>query len=112
MPSNEHGSRDVDFVLGDGEALNREHPRTFEIPSREERERLKPGDLVKLLFEILRPEPEGPFAERMWVEVTEIVGDGYVGSLDNDPQVIRSVRPGGRIEFLPHHVIAIWDDGV
>jgi len=41
----------VGYRLGDGEALNREHPDTFLIPPRDERERLTPGDLVKLSSE-------------------------------------------------------------
>lgn len=99
------------YRLGDGEALNRQHPDTFHIPSRDERENLKPGDLAKLLFEVVDPAPGSITAERMWVQVTEVAADGYVGFLDNDPQVLTSMRPGSRIEFRAHHVIATWDDG-
>jgi uncharacterized protein YegJ (DUF2314 family) len=98
------------YRLGDGEALNREHPDTFQIPTRDERERLKPGDLVKLLFEVVNPEQGKPIAERMWVQVTDLAADGYVGSLDNDPRIIKTLSPGSRIEFRPQHVIATWDE--
>lgn len=102
--------RGVDYRLVDGEVLNREAPSTFFIPTRAEREALKPGDLVKLLFEIVDPEQGMPTAERMWVEVVEVRGSGYVGSLDNEPHVITTIRPGSQIKFEPHHVIATWDE--
>jgi uncharacterized protein YegJ (DUF2314 family) len=71
---------------------------------------LTPGDLVKVLFEVIDPSQGSPTAERMWVQVTDVVSDRYVGSLDNDPRVITTLRPGSRIEFRAHHVIATWDD--
>lgn len=110
MPLFRRKAESPDYALGDGEALNREHPHTFQIPRREEREQLQPGDLVKLLFEVPAPEPGSVTAERMWVQVTDVAADGgYVGSLDNDPQVLRGLRLGSRIEFQPQHVIATWE---
>lgn len=100
----------VGYQLVDGEVLNREHPSTFLIPTRAEREALKPGDLVKLLFEIVDPQEGMPTAERMWVRVAESRGNEYVGSLDNDPRVITTIGPGSQIKFEPHHVIATWDE--
>lgn len=65
----------VGYRLGDGEALNREHLDTFPIPTRDRRERLKPGDLVKLLFEAVGPEEGRSTAERMWVQATRVAAD-------------------------------------
>lgn len=97
------------FRLGDGEAMNAEHPRSFFIPSAEERAGLSPGDVVKLLFL-----PDGGDAEmggeRMWVEVTEVTDVGWIGRLDNDPVVIEGIRAGDPVAFAAQHVISIWDD--
>lgn len=63
--------RIVDFRLADAEARHRESPRSFFIPARAEREALQPGELAKLLFEIVDPDGDMPGGERMWVGVTE-----------------------------------------
>lgn len=86
------------------------HPRSFFIPSEEERGRLRPGDHAKLVFQLDDPPEEGPRAERMWVEVTDRAPGGYVGSLENDPLVIPDLAPGARIEFEPRHVIQVPSD--
>ncbi len=103
-------SRRVDFELCNAEDLNREAPRTFLIPPRAERVALRAGDLVKLLFEVVAPDDAIPTAERMWVQVLARHDDGYVGALDNQPNVITTIEPGSRIHFRAEHVIVIYDD--
>lgn len=98
-----------EFRLGNGELRNQQNPRTFFIPTRAEREAVKPGDLVKLLFEIVDPTDDMPSAERMWVQVTEAEGGRYVGALDNQPGALKSIGPGSRIEFGPEHIISLTD---
>ena len=92
------------WTLGDGEALNREHPRSFFVPSRERRDRLRVGELVKLLFE----QSDGR-GERMWVEITEVSLPHFVGELANEPSIV-DLRHEDRIEFEARHVIAIEED--
>jgi hypothetical protein len=91
--------------LDDAEARNREHPDSFFIPPRERRERLVPGDSVKLVFRF-EPGP-GPSAERMWVDVVSASAGSYVGKLVNEPEHIRELKPGAVVEFEPHHVAAV-----
>lgn len=100
----------VDFKLGNGEDLNRQSPRSFFIPTQTERQALQTGDLAKLLFEVVDPEDGMPTAERMWVQVLERQDDEYVGSLDNQPNVITTIQPGDRIRFGAEHVIATFED--
>lgn len=97
------------YTLLDGEAQNRAHPDTFEIPSEAERTTLISGDWVKLSFQSTLEVPV-PFngGERMWVKVTEVVDQGkYVGSLDNDPVIIQGLNCGDRVEFEAKHVISL-----
>lgn len=98
-----------EFRLGNGERLNEQHPRSFFIPTRAERDAVRPGDLVKLLFEIVEPADDMPSAERMWVQVTEAEGGRYVGVLDNQPGALRSIGPGSRVEFGPEHIISLTE---
>ena len=73
--------------------------QSFEIPSREEREDLWPGDLAKLVFMDV--------GERLWVRVTDVMGRGsYVGSMVSRP-LHSDRRMGGRIFFGPENVADI-----
>ena len=96
-PPDDMATRAIDFRLLDGEELQR--PDTFEIPPRALRHALVPGDLVKLLFEIVDPPDDAPPAERMWVKVAQVIADRYVGTLANHPVVITSVALDSPIEF-------------
>lgn len=103
-----NNSGSVGFRLGNAEERHRAAPRSFFIPSREERDSLEAGSLVQLLFEIDDPSEGMPSAERMWVQVLSRGGGNYVGALDNQPNVITAVGPGNRIVFGPEHVISVW----
>src|SRR5437870_1850063 len=82
------------WALDNGEERHRQSPDTFEIPSEAVRRSLKPGDTVKLLFR----EKDGPErsvqCERMWVRVTGMEGDRYVGRLDSQPVTSEVLGPG------------------
>jgi hypothetical protein len=92
--------------LMDAEQRHRENPWTFSIPRSDVRRGLVAGDRVKLLFGV----GTGSSTERMWVEVTEVVGGRYLGRLDNEPVAIVDLRAGDRVEFGPEHVAALWRD--
>jgi len=96
----------VDYNLADGEARHRAAPRSFFIPSRDERASLAVGDIAKLLFEIVGPPAGTPSGERMWVEVTVHEHGQYEGTLLNDPAAITTIRAGEVVRFGPEHVIA------
>ena len=92
-------------VLLSAEAAHLASPRTFSIPRRIVRESLRPGDRVKLLFQV--DPPKGLVeTERMWVEVVKTERDRYVGRLANEPSVLTSLKLGDEISFLPEHVAA------
>ncbi|MFL5540894.1 MAG: hypothetical protein ACJ8J0_18020, partial [Longimicrobiaceae bacterium] len=84
-----------------------EAPRTFSIPRSDQRTSLRPGDVVKLVFEADQPSERGFTAERMWVEVREVRPDGYVGVLNNRPSFLADLQPGARVAFGPQHVAAL-----
>lgn len=94
------------YTLMDGEAQNAAHPTTFQIPSREERLNLRPGDLAKVVFKPTNG--RGP-SERMWVKITEVPEPGkYVGTLDNDPTNSNlGIRFKSTVEFEALHVIQL-----
>ena len=91
--------------LMDGEKLNQEHPDTFYMPPREDRENVDKGDLVKMIFT-----SEVCGGERMWVIVTSRAGDGFTGILDNDPFSIEELSAGAEVKFGPEHIIEIYDE--
>lgn len=92
--------------LVDADPLAREHKYTFCKPSRELIATVKPGEVVKLIFEFDSDDPDAPGAERMWVRVTRVEpGPKFVGALDNYPKYIKDLAYGDTIEFEPCHVV-------
>lgn len=101
------------WALLDAEQRHIEAPETFEIPARNLREQLQPGDFAKLLFVIATEDANGMKrepVERMWVVVRERLDGGFIGRLDSDPSEIgesEEFRAGVETPFEPRHVIAI-----
>lgn len=83
----------------DAEAQARKH-RSFEIPAKEARTDLRPGDFAKLVF---RRKGAG---ERMWVQVHQAERGCYRGELDSEP-VVLPLEPGRPIQFTPRNIIQI-----
>jgi len=91
--------------------MGREHPDTFKIPGRYQRQHVHRGFFVKLVFELPEPSPEGYAAERMWVRVTSRSGKRYIGELSNDPQMVDGLSRGEDVEFGPQHILEISKTG-
>jgi hypothetical protein len=96
----------VSYTLDSAVERNREAPETFPIPGQAEREGLRPGQIVKLMFRFDGPGEET--VERMWVIVKEHTPTGYLGELDNQPYTTDAIQPGAPVRFGPEHVIAIY----
>lgn len=102
--------------LASGVVRNELYPETFHIPEEALRRTVKPGDVVKLMFEYAFPDGAEEYGgERMWVEVTSLSGPYYVGRLRNHPFGVEEVEDWLNLEFdseivfLPEHVIDIND---
>lgn len=57
----------IQIDLKDGVEMNEKHPTTFNIPSDEEKDELKVGDVVKIIDQWNR--------ERFWVEIKDFITD-------------------------------------
>lgn len=109
-------SFDKDYwELRNGEECHEKNPDTFWIPSLEERKSLSRGDAAKLIFDIECVE-EGKVivqGERIFVIVSEIIGDMYIGVLDSQPSCIEKGQDdvylcfGAEIAFSAEHIIDI-----
>lgn len=93
------------YSLDDAEERNRQSPDTFKIPTRDARDNLEAGHIVKLLFAINVDGDET--VERMWVIVERRDGGGYLGRLDNQPASTDKMPPGMAVRFQARHVIDI-----
>lgn len=91
--------------LASGIALSRSYQRTFWIPDEAEKAGIRPGSVVKLMFEMKRG-----WAERMWVEVREVNGRHIVGVLDNQPIGIPRLEWSQTIKFKPEHIINVMSE--
>ena len=103
------GFKGQDWELEDCKKAHQKSPQTFEIPSDEEEQLVKVGQLLRLHFLTGSLTNDIPRAERMWVEVCQLLEDGlYRGHLTNQPKFIDSLNPGDVIEFRWKHVAQIY----
>ena len=98
------------WTLVSAEVRHNEHPDSFRIPDRADRENLRAGDAATLLFDIETREAGEVIdrgVDRMWVIVKRRVGSQYIGVLDNDPGIADGLklRPGTELLFGPEHII-------
>jgi hypothetical protein len=91
--------------LIDADPIAAENPYTFYKPSRELISRVRPGEVVKLIFRFSSDDPEAPGGERMWVVVDELLPDGDFRGRDNEPLYIPDLKPGDSVSFEPRHII-------
>ena len=94
------------WELENVEEAARANPRSFFIPSLEERTNQSVGDEVRLHFLLTDPGSDLPRAERMWVLIVEREGTPprYVGTLQNQPTAIAELNVEARIVFGPEHI--------
>ena len=99
------------YELDNGEEIHNEYPESFWIPSRELRENLNAGDIVKLIFRMEEKENQDNVSvERMWVEIKEKNGAFYTGCLDNDPNGEVLIKCGISVNFKAEHIIQIYEE--
>ncbi|BDY04469.1 hypothetical protein F0521_15100 [Ferrimonas sp. YFM] len=101
------------YILNNAEERHEESPESFWIPSREIRESLVPGTLVKLIFSMeVEVGSDEVSVERMWVEVTQTGSGHYVGRLENDPYGSSCVQCDQTVNFMACHVIDVYEEEV
>jgi len=102
------------WELRSAEAAHAKYGDEFWLPPLEERQNLKRGQAARLIFDI-EINNEGTIeiqGERMYVIVSEKIGDTYIGILDNQPACSDFednvyLRLGVEVPFLAEHVIDI-----
>jgi hypothetical protein len=101
------------WALESGEARHTADPASFWIPSRAERENVRRGQDVKLLFQIATQSVNGAtdlIVERMWVRVKGRVDNLYIGELDDQSVNVQSghnVHHGMAVVFSAEHIVYI-----
>lgn len=99
--------------LVDAQAMRVEHLGTFEAPTREELDSLRPGVYVKICAEtpahfnpVINNWMEG---ERFWVEVTEVNGETVRGVVSNDliASQYHDLFDGDNVEFHKHCIYTV-----
>jgi hypothetical protein len=92
--------------LVNADRIAAENKYTFYKPPPEIIERVVPGEVVKLIFGFDSADPEAPSAERMWVLVEEVQGQGrFKGRLDNEPRYIHDLKVDDEVRFEACHII-------
>ena len=102
------------WALESGEERHALYGEKFWIPTRAEREDLRPGQAVRLLFQLEAVDDDGKVevgVERMWAIVLEKAGEIYCAVLDNQPAGVEPgyLDEGTEFLFRAEHVIDIGD---
>lgn len=102
----------VSFKLVDAEERNRQHPTTFHIPTRSQREGLHVGDCAKLTLEADPVPAYSPTGDRLWFRILPPQTPGYyLGELLNTPASFRGLAPGDVLGFKPEHIADLEREG-
>lgn len=89
--------QNIEFV--DGIKSNQENPKTFHIPSVEEKQSLTVGDYVKVGFQSKYG------TERMWLQIEEIAYPKFHGKLNNDPVITKDIKIDDMFEVTADHIL-------
>ena len=96
-----------EFYIENAVEMNKRYPKTFFIPSQEDIDKLKAGDCVKLIF-VLKIRKKGDFyAERMWVQILTIHNGIFIGTLDNKPFCLKSIKHDDIVSFRAENIACI-----
>lgn len=92
--------KQVIMNLMNAKELNQKHPKTFQIPSQEELDKVKVTDIVKVEV----------YDERFWVIVKKIKDGEYLCTIDND--LVRTDTHGlnykDNITINQEHILGIY----
>ena len=106
MMENEMGESMKSWKLKDAQKIAQEHKYTFFRPSDKNIAKVVPGENVQLIFEFESNDPQAPSAERMWVKVDHVDGQGgFRGTLNNTPQYIKDLKYNDDVSFNQIHII-------
>jgi hypothetical protein len=109
-------SSEIDYwQLRSGVDSHKENPDKFWIPDEEKRINLKVGDAAKLIFDIEGENDDGSLevvGERIYVIISEVIGEYYIGILDSQPSCIDPSDDfylgfGVEVLFTAEHIIDI-----
>lgn len=90
--------------LEDPRPIAARSPYTYAMPHLDELAALKPKDGIKAIFR--QTEGETKYgAERMWVLIEAIEGDDVIGTLDNEPHDMPTLKLGDRLRIPLTHAI-------
>lgn len=94
------------WQLTNADEIAAENKYTFYKPSAEIIQQVLPGEVVKLIFEFESEDADAPGAERMWVLVDEVCGQGrFKGRLNNEPKYVVDLKLDDPVEFEACHII-------
>src|ERR1035437_5087346 len=82
------------------------------IPTRHERDGLRPGDMAKVPIRLHTPSSDRDFLELLWVEILTRNAPGYTGRLVTQPNHPAALSVGVEVAFSSEHILDFRRSGV
>ena len=98
--------RTVTLTLDNAEESARRMPDSFDLPSRERRESLCVGDVVKLMV-VVKQERKSSISAAARATVSAVGESAYEAVLNETLLTYKRVKQGDTVTFLAQHVFAI-----
>jgi hypothetical protein len=95
----------------DAQGMAQQHPDTFEVDSIAElRNKITTGSVVKVCVLIdMDEDDDGPGAERIWVQVTDVDDFKIKATFLNHPMFF-DAQHGDELEFHLRHIFSVYDE--
>lgn len=99
------------FRFDDAQGMAQQHPDTFEVDSIAElRDTVKVGSVVKVCVLIdMDEDDDGPGAERIWTQVTNVDDVKISATLLNHP-IFFDAQHGDELEFQLRNIYSVYTD--
>ncbi|WP_143315224.1 DUF2185 domain-containing protein [Clostridium sp. HBUAS56017] len=95
------------FCLIDVTKMNKQNPRNYLVPSKEEIKNIRIGDLVRIVYKLENSLNNRFMDERVWVEIIEFKGTKFIGEFEGNGSQKTKLKKGDIISFEVNNITTV-----
>ncbi|MBD7913214.1 immunity protein Imm33 domain-containing protein [Clostridium cibarium] len=95
------------FCLIDVTKMNKQNPRNYLVPSKEEIKNIRIGDLVRIVYKLENSLNNRFMDERVWVEIIEFKGTKFIGKFEGNGSQKTKLKKGDIISFEVNNITTV-----